>query len=125
MHILRPQTQPHPPHLCDMGWNNGYSEELEAMMKYIMYQGNAYEQKGATGGLCNAKDGELVKGFLIKNAIGEVFILTPTIDYGDPHFGNVLQYFYTQRVKPDSVKKIGATKDISEFAMEEYSRSKT
>ncbi len=93
-------------------------------MKHTMYQGEAYEQRGASGGLCNAKAGEIVRGFLIKNAIGEMFILTPTINYGDQDFGNVMQYFYTHKVKPDSVKKIRKTKSIPDFAMAEYSRGR-
>ena len=89
-----------------------------------MYQGEANEQKGASGGLCNAKSGRLVRGFLIQNALGEMFILTPTIDYGDVYNGNVLQYFYTHKVKPDSVKKIKKVKDIAKFATAQYGRDR-
>ena len=91
-------------------------------MDYIMYQGEAYEQSCADGACCNAKDGRIVKGFLIENIKGEVFILTPSINYGDPDYGNMLQHFYSFKVKPESVKKINEIKDISEFAMQEYSR---
>ncbi len=90
-------------------------------MKYAMHQGETVKQ-WASEGTSNAEDGQIVRGFLIENVIGEVFILTPTINYGDPHFGNVLQYFYTFRVKPGSVKKISEIKALDKFAMKEYSR---
>jgi hypothetical protein len=92
-------------------------------MKYIMYQGEAYEQS-CEGGTCNAKDGRIIKGFLIKNVNGEVFILTPSLDYGDPDFKNMLQHFYPFKVKPKSVKKMCKIKDINKFAMQEYRRDK-
>lgn len=93
-------------------------------MKYIMYKGEAFEQKGAFGELCNAKDGEIVKGFLIVNTNGEHFILTPTIDYGDCDYNNMLQFFYSHKVKPKTVKKIKGTKKISDFAFEQYARKR-
>lgn len=93
-------------------------------MKHQMYQGEAYEQSCADGGECNAKDGRVCKGFLIEDVNGDMFILTPSINYGDPHFGNMLQYYYSFKVKPKSVKKIGKVRDIAKFAMTEYSREK-
>jgi hypothetical protein len=87
-----------------------------------MYQGETYKQSCSDGACCNAKDGKIVRGFLIENVKGGVFILTPTINYGDHDYGNMLQYFYSYKVKPNSVKKISNTKHLGEFAMQEYSR---
>lgn len=93
-------------------------------MKYNMYKGEAFEQSCADGAECNAKDGRIVKGFLIANVNGEHFILKPSINYGDPDFGNMLQHFSSFKVKPETVKKIKSTKKINDFAMDQYREGK-
>jgi hypothetical protein len=57
------------------------------------------------------KHGEIVKGWLIENVFGQCYILVPTPDYGDPDFGNVMQYFYEYEVYPDSVRAASVAPD--------------